>query len=284
MDSMIRNVKLGFRINDFDRKQYVKVLDLIKENDLTTVCIEANCPNRYECFSKKTVTFMILGDVCTRNCQYCNIKKGVPQRVDENEPEKIALAIKKLSLSYAVITCVTRDDLEDGGANQFVETVLKIREINPKCKVELLISDLGRNWDALKKIVECRPDVINHNIEVVKDFFNELRPNGNYEMSLELLRNVKEFDSDIKTKSGLMIGFGENMEQISNTISDLKKNGCDILTIGQYLQPSQDHFKVKKIYSKKEFDKISEIAKETGFEKIACGSLVRSSYQAGDLL
>ncbi len=272
------------QIPEFERNEYVKTKELIEHNNLTTVCVEANCPNRYECFSKRTATFMILGDTCTRNCLYCNIKSGMPVKVDADEPARIAKTIKKLNLKYAVITCVTRDDLDDGGAEQFVKTINEIREIKPNCKIEVLISDLKGNWNALKKITDSQPKVLNHNIEVVKDLFPKLRLKGNYELSLKLLKKVKKLNPKIKTKSGFMLGFGESKEEIVQTIKDLKNAGCDIITIGQYLQPSKDHFEVKKYYTPEEFKDIEEKAKQIGVKHVVAGHLVRSSYRAGSFI
>ncbi|RLE44721.1 lipoyl synthase [Candidatus Woesearchaeota archaeon] len=265
------------KIKDFDRREYLKTLEILEKNNLNTVCISANCPNRYECFSKKTATFMILGDVCTRNCLYCNIKKGIPQLVDEEEPERIAEAIKTLGIDYAVITCVTRDDLQDGGAEQFVRTVKEIRRKNPSCKIELLISDLKGNPDALDKIIKEKPEVINHNIETVKRLFPKLRPKGSYERSLNMLRRVKE--SGIIAKSGFMVGLGEKTEEVIKTIRDLKKAGCRMITIGQYLQPNKKCVKVEKFYNETEFLELERIGERMGV-KVVAGPLVRSSYKA----
>ncbi len=271
-------------IESYDRTAYVKTKELIEKNNLTTVCVEANCPNRYECFSKGTATFMILGDTCTRNCLYCNVKSGRPAEVDADEPARIAKAIKKLNLKYAVITCVTRDDLPDGGGGQFVNTIKEIRKLTPDCRIEVLISDLKGNWNSLKGIINAKPDVLNHNIETVRGLFPRLRPKGSYETSIELLRRAKEMDPGIKTKSGFMLGFGETGVQIIKTLKDLKKARCDIVTVGQYLQPSPNHYKVKKYYTPREFNRIRNKAKELGIERIVSGQLVRSSYKAGDVI
>ncbi len=260
-------------IKSFNRQEYVNTLNLIEDNNLNTVCLAANCPNRYECFSKKTATFLILGNKCTRNCKYCNIEQGIT-KIDPNEPKKIANAILKLGIKYAVITCVTRDDLEDGGANHFVKVINEIKKIN--CKVEVLISDLKGNWDALNEIVKAKPDVINHNIEVVKELFTALRPEGNYKISLQLLDKIKTY----KTKSGIMVGLGETMPEIIKTLKDLKQVGVNFLTIGQYLQPTDKHAQVIKHYSDEEFRKLKELALEIGFDHVESGKLVRSSYNA----
>ncbi len=277
------NFPAQIKIKNFDRHAYLKTLSLIRERNLNTVCLEANCPNRYECFARGTATFMILGDVCTRNCRYCNIKKGRPKPIDIEEPKRIANAVKKMRLDYAVITCVSRDDLPDGGADQFVKTIKAIKKSSPNCKIEVLISDLQGNWTALQKIIKSEPDVINHNIEAVKDIFTLVRPKGDYGLSLELLKKIKKFAPGIKTKSGFMLGLGENDKQITETLNDLKRCSCDIVTIGQYLQPSPEHFAIKKYYNPKDFKRIERIAKKIGIEHIFAGSLVRSSYQANTM-
>ncbi|MEM7816006.1 MAG: lipoyl synthase [Candidatus Aenigmatarchaeota archaeon] len=267
-------------VKPYDKESYLKTKSLLDECGLNTVCIEADCPNRYECFSNGTATFIILGDTCTRNCLYCNIKKGIPKPVDKKEPERIASAVRKLNLKYVVVTCVTRDDLKDGGAGHFANTVKEIRKSNPNCRIELLVSDFKGNWNALKKVLDAKPYAINHNIEVARELFPKLRPKGSYEISLELLRKVKETNPGIITKSGFMVGVGETKSQIIQTLKDLKKAGCDIVTIGQYLQPENSVFPVKKYYTKNEFKSIEKKAKEIGFKKVLAGPLVRSSYMA----
>ncbi len=269
------------KINKFNRTEYKKTLDLIRANNLCTVCIEANCPNRYECFSQKTATFMILGEVCSRNCKYCNVTGGTPKPVDPSEPVRIAETVKTMDLSFAVITCVTRDDLRDGGAGHFVNVVNAIRE-KQDCGIELLISDLNGNWGALKQILDVKPEILNHNIEVVRDIFPLLRPMGNYEQSLELLREAKKISPEQVTKSGLMVGLGETHQQISDTLTDLLETGCEIVTIGQYLQPSKEHAPVVKYYTDEEFENLKKVALEMGFSKVESGKLVRSSYHAGE--
>jgi lipoic acid synthetase len=278
---MEKKIPSWIKVKDFDRKKYSETLDLINKNKINTVCVEANCPNRYECFSKKTATFMILGNICTRNCAYCNVKNGIPEEPYEKEPERIANAVKKLNLKYAVITCVTRDDLDDCGSSQFVKVVDEIKKVNSSCKMELLISDLNGNFDALKKIVNLNPEVINHNIEVVKELFKDMRPNAKYERSIKLLQQIKKINPMIKTKSGLMLGLGETKEQIIKTMNDLRKAGCDILTLGQYLQPSEKHAKVKKFYTPEEFNELAKIGESIGFLHVESGPMVRSSYHAG---
>ena len=279
MINMYKNIK----IKPFDRRKYKEVHDLIQNNKLNTVCMEANCPNRYECFSQGTATFMILGDICTRNCRYCNVTKGKAQDVNPDEPKAIAETIKKMNLQYAVITCVTRDDLADGGAGHFCEVVKEIRKIS-SCKIELLISDLNGNFAALQQIVDSQPDVLNHNIEVVRDLFPSLRPKGSYQLSLDILSRVKAAATAMRTKSGLMVGLGETREQILATLQDLAASKCDLLTIGQYLQPSPAHAKIARFYSDEEFLELKAMALQMGFAGVESGTLVRSSYHAKDIL
>jgi lipoyl synthase len=271
------------KIDKFDRRAYLETLDLINKHNLNTVCLSADCPNRYHCFADKTATLMIFGDVCTRNCRYCGVKSGQPLAVDKNEPHRIAEVVKTLGLDYVVITQVTRDDLDDGGAGQWVNTVNEIRKLSPECKLELLISDLKGNWSALEKIVDLNPAVINHNIEVVKQLFPEMRPEGDYHRSIDLLRRVKNLNKKIKTKSGLIVGLGETKKQIIQTMQDLKKAGCDILTIGQYLKPSENHADVVKYYQEEEFAKLKKAGYEVGFSAVESGPLVRSSYRAKEI-
>ena len=276
---MYKNIK----IKPFDRRKYKEVLDLIHKNQLNTVCMEANCPNRYECFSQGSATFMILGEICTRNCRYCNVRKGIALPVNPDEPKAIAETIKKMNLEYAVITCVTRDDLADGGAGHFCALVEEIRKIS-SCKIELLISDLNGNFAALQQIIDSQPDVLNHNIEVVRDLFPDLRPKGDYQLSLDLLRRVKIAAPTMLTKSGLMVGLGETQEQVVVTLQDLAASRCDLVTIGQYLQPSPAHAEIARFYSEVEFLELKAIALQMGFKGVVSGTLVRSSYHAKDLV
>jgi lipoic acid synthetase len=269
-----------FRIKPFDKSAYKKTVRIIKENNLNTVCMEANCPNRYKCFSNGTATFMILGNICSRNCAYCNVSTGIPKSVDENEAENLAKAVRELNLDYVVITSVTRDDLEDGGAQHFVNVVEGLRGRSLGCKIELLIPDFQGSISAIRKVVEIKPDVINHNIEVVRSLFSSLRPKGNYDTSIELLREVKKFNPELLTKSGFMLGLGESKAEIFDTMKDLREAGCDILTIGQYLQPSSRHAKVEKYYTPDEFKYFKDKGKEMGFLSVQSGPLVRSSYKA----
>jgi len=261
-------------------ENFVKMKSLLKKAKLHTICEEAKCPNIAECFSSNTAVFLILGDICTRNCGYCNVKHGKPFSLNSNEPKDVAESVKKLGLTYTVITSVTRDDLEDGGASVFYETVKEIKKLNKDCKIEVLIPDFKGNSESLKKVIESCPDVVNHNIEVVRQLFPLVRPQGDYKTSIDLLKNIKKINDKIKTKSGFMIGLGETRAQILRTLKDLRKVDVDFLTIGQYLQPTKKHVEIKKYYSPREFDELKKIALGAGFEHVESGPLVRSSYHA----
>ncbi len=262
---------------DQKASEVFKALDSLS---LNTVCKEANCPNKMECYNRKTATFMILGSVCTRNCTFCDVTKGKPQEVNKDEPKNLAVAVNKLGLRHVVITTVTRDDLPDGGAAHFAECVKEIRKANKDVTIEVLISDLRGNWDALKVIVDSKPDIINHNVETVKDLQSKLRPMARYERSLGLLEKVKEMDPTLLTKSGIMVGVGETKEQVYELFKDLVNIKCDILTIGQYLRPSLKHHPVVEYVHPTVFDEYRDKAKETGIKYVMSGPLVRSSYKA----
>ena len=263
-------------------QNYVKIKKIISDKNLHTVCSEALCPNIGECFGCGTATFIILGNICTRNCLYCSVVKGNPLQPDLSEPFKIAEAVKEMSLSHAVITSVTRDDLPDGGASLFCETVLNIKKMNPSCTVEVLVPDFQCDMiSSIDKIIATEPDIINHNIEVSKNLYEKLRPLGSYEKSLELISYVS--GKALKVKSGLMIGFGESIEDISLTLKDLNQAGCSFVTIGQYLKSLKTNYPVIKYYTPDEFIKIREIALNIGFEKVMAGPLVRSSYHAKEM-
>lgn len=268
-------------IIDTDKTRTVR--KILKTKCLNTVCENARCPNKNECYTKNTATFLIMGNNCTRNCRYCNISCARPQPLDLNEPKHIAEAVKDLGLKYAVITSVTRDDLADGGAEHFANCVYEIKNLCDDVKVEILTPDFKGDINALETIIKAHPDVFNHNIETVKEVFKSARPQGNYEVSLEVLKYIKD-NSEILTKSGLMIGLGETFEQIENTMTDLKNAGCDILTIGQYIQPSKEHLEVSKYYSLEEYEDLKVLAKKIGFMSFQIGPLVRSSYKASDIL
>jgi lipoyl synthase len=261
-------------------ENFAKIKSTLRSAKLHTICEEAKCPNIAECFGCGTAVFLILGDTCTRNCRYCNVKHGTPLPLNPNEPKDVADSVKKLGLKYAVITSVTRDDLKDGGASVFYEAVKEIKKLSNNCRVEVLIPDFAGDREALQTVIDAKPDVINHNIEVVEKLFPEIRPQGNYKTSLELLKNIKKINKNMTTKSGFMIGFGENKEQIIKTMQDLRKVSVDFLTIGQYLQPTREHFEIKKYYTPEEFNEFKKIAMNLGFVHVESGPLVRSSYHA----
>jgi lipoic acid synthetase len=261
-------------------ENYAKMNSLLRNLKLHTICEEAKCPNIAECFGAGTAVFLILGDICTRNCRYCYVKHGKPLALNPSEPKDVAESVKKLDLKYVVITSVTRDDLGDGGAAVFAETVKEIRNVNPNIKIEVLIPDFKGNFNALKKVLGSNPDVVNHNIEVVEELFPKIRPEGNYKTSLNVLKQIKKFDRKVKTKSGFMVGLGESKEQILRTMKDLKRRDVDFLTIGQYLQPTEKHAKIEKYYTPDEFKELKEIAYKTGFKHVESDPLVRSSFHA----
>lgn len=261
-------------------KDFVRMKKLLRSAKLHTICEEAKCPNIAECFSSGTAVFLILGNVCTRNCKYCNVKHGKPLALNPNEPHDVAVSVKQLKLNYVVLTSVTRDDLSDGGASVFCETIKEIRKLDLNCKIEVLIPDFKGNSKSLQKIVNSRPEVINHNIEVVEDLFPRIRPEGNYKISLDLLSKIKDFDDSVKSKSGFMVGLGEDEDQIVKTMMDLRESKVDFLTIGQYLQPSKKHAKIKKYYTPKNFEEFKDTALKMGFKHVESGPLVRSSYHA----
>ena len=252
---------------------------ILKTKCLNTVCDGARCPNKNECYEHHTATFLIMGNVCTRNCKYCNISTAKPEPLDKNEPKHIAEAVQELGLKYVVITSITRDDLPDGGANHFAECIKEIRNLSPDIKIEILTPDFQRKDGALDIIIEAHPDVFNHNIETTRSVFKIARPLGDYDLSLNVLKYIKQ-NSDIKTKSGLMVGLGESMEDIEQTLIDLKNVECDILTIGQYIQPSKQHLEVVKYYTLEEFEELKQLAQKIGLNKYQIGPLVRSSYNA----
>ncbi len=268
-------------IIDTDKTRTVR--KILKTKCLNTVCENARCPNKNECYTKNTATFLIMGNDCTRNCKYCNISCARPEPLDLEEPKHVAEAVQALGLKYAVITSVTRDDLPDGGAEHFANCIYEIRKLCPDTKIEILTPDFKGNKDCLDIIIKAHPDVFNHNIEAVRDIFKSVRPQGDYECSLEVLKYVKD-NSDILTKSGLIIGLGETFEQIEQTLIDLKNVGCDIVTIGQYIQPSKHHLEVAKYYTPEEYDKLRELANKVGIKNHQIGPLVRSSYRAAELV
>ena len=260
--------------------RYMELKQIMQGRRLHTVCEEAHCPNIGECWDLGTATFMILGDICTRRCHYCAVTTGRPTGIDLQEPLRLAETVSSMGLSYCVITSVNRDDLPDGGAFIFASCIKKIREIAPGCKVEVLIPDFAGSWIALKKVIDCWPEVLNHNIESTPRVFPRVRPKGDYQMSLELLAKAKEMDPSTVTKSGIIVGMGETTDEVLETMKDLRVVDCDLLTIGQYLRPSNMHIPVDRFYTPAEFDQLGEAGKAMGFKHVASGPLVRSSYHA----
>jgi len=260
------------------------ISNILKKYGLNTVCEQADCPNICECFNRGTATFMILGKNCTRNCKFCKVTKGETEELDPLEPKNIAKAIQEMELKHTVITSVTRDDLPDGGADHFANTILEIKKLCPNVTVEVLIPDLKGDYESLKKVVYAKPNVLNHNVETIPDLYSSVRPMAVYERSLELLKRVKEIDGSIFTKSGFMVGLGEKEDQVIELLKDLKKVNCDIITIGQYLQPSKEHYEVVEYVHPDKFKKYEKIAKDMGFIYVASGPFVRSSYHAEDEL
>ncbi len=266
--------------------EYEKVRSLLLKSELHTVCQEAKCPNMWECFSRNTATFMILGSECTRNCRFCNIATcTIPPPPDPKEPKRVAKAALDLGLKYVVVTSVTRDDLKDGGAEHFAMTIREIRKLLPRqTRVEVLIPDFKGNSRALTTVLDAGPDVLNHNIETIPSLYSKARPQADYQRSLDLLKKVSDYGDSIPAKSGIMVGLGENFDELEQTIKDLYNHGCTILSIGQYLQPSKSHLPVEKYYTPDEFITLKEVAERIGFKKVASGPFVRSSYRAGELL
>ena len=263
-------------------KEFFLTKTIVNKNNLVTVCQEANCPNITECWSKRHATFMIMGDTCTRACAFCDVKTGKPGKLDELEPIKISQAVKKLNLKHVVITSVDRDDLEDGGSNHFFEVINQTRKNNPDTTIEVLTPDFLRKGDAYKKVLEANPDVFNHNIETVPSLYLKVRPGSRYFASLELLKNAKKINKKVFTKSGIMVGLGENKDEILQVMDDLKAADVDFLTIGQYLQPSVKHFPLDRYYTPQEFNELGNIAKSKGFLLVSSSPLTRSSYHADE--
>ncbi len=258
-----------------------RVKKLLRKNKLSTVCEEANCPNLSECFSGGTATFMIMGDICTRRCPFCDVGHGKPNPLDPNEANNLAVAIADMGLKYVVVTSVDRDDLRDGGAQHFADCIREAKALSPNLQMEILTPDFrGRMDVALDILAETPPDVFNHNLETVPRLYREARPGANYKWSLDLLRQYKARRPEVLTKSGLMVGLGETKEEIIEVMKDMREHNIDMLTIGQYLQPSRDHLPVRRYVEPAEFDEYTAIANELGFTHAACGPLVRSSYHA----
>jgi lipoyl synthase len=265
-----------------DSKIFFETKKIVNQNNLVTVCQEANCPNITECWSKKHATFMIMGDTCTRACAFCDVKTGKPTSLDIFEPAKISNAVKSLKLKHVVITSVDRDDLEDGGSNHFYKVVTATREKNPNTSIEVLTPDFLRKGEAYKKILEADLDVFNHNIETVPRLYTTVRPGARYFASLELLKNAKQFNRKVFTKSGIMVGLGEDKEEIVQVMDDLRSADVDFITIGQYLQPSVKHHPLHRYYSPNEFQELETIARSKGFLLVSSSPLTRSSYHADE--
>ena len=263
-------------------KEFFLTKTIVNQNNLVTVCQEANCPNITECWSKRHATFLIMGDTCTRACAFCDVITGKPKSLDPFEPYKIANAVNKLNLKHTVITSVDRDDLKDGGANHFYDVIIETKKLNPLTTIEVLTPDFLRKGDSYKKVVEAAPDVFNHNIETVPSLYRQVRPGSRYFASLELLKNVKIINKNIFTKSGIMVGLGENKDEIFQVMDDLRSADVDFLTIGQYLQPSKKHHPLDRYYKPEEFDELKSIAESKGFLLVSSSPLTRSSYHADE--
>ncbi len=266
-----------------DPRVLASMRSLFDELSLHTICENALCPNLGDCFSNRTATFLLLGDICTRNCTFCAVKKGVPCPVDEKEPQHLAEAVEKLGLRHVVITSVTRDDLPDGGAAHFARTIARLQEKDKALTVEVLIPDLGGSLRSLKMVVDAHPDVINHNLETVPRLYPQVRPKADFQRSLRLLGQARELDSHIVTKSGLMVGLGETRDELLLAMEELRKVNCDLLTIGQYLQPSAHHHPVVRYVPPEEFVEYESLGKAMGFCDVASVPLVRSSFNAAQL-
>ena len=264
-------------------ENYFRLKALVRERHLNTVCEDARCPNIGECWGSGTATFMILGEVCTRACKFCAVKTGLPPEYDLDEPRRIADAIQSLGLRYAVITSVDRDDLDDGGAFIFAETIRRTREACPGIRLEVLIPDFRGNIDSLKTVVTAMPDVLGHNVETIPRLYSLARAGSSYRRSLDHLRNAKSFGVPVTTKSGIMLGLGEGKEEVFTVLKDLREAGVDIVTLGQYLQPTPEHLPVERFYTPQEFDEYRDYAYSLGFRHVAAGPLVRSSYHAEEL-
>ena len=262
--------------------RYIELKALMRGQQLHTVCEEAHCPNIGECWNRGTATFMILGDICTRRCHYCAVTTGRPTGIDLQEPARLAETVQTMGLRYCVITSVNRDDLPDGGAFIFASCIKRVRDLNPNCRIEVLIPDFAGSWPALQKVLDARPDVLNHNIESTNRIFPRVRPKGNYQRSLELLAKSKELAPGMVTKSGIIVGMGETTGEVVDTMRDLRGVDCDLLTIGQYLRPSDKHLAIDRFYTPAEFEELRIIGQELGFAHVASGPLVRSSYHADE--
>ncbi len=261
---------------------YERVHELMRSKSLHTVCEEARCPNLGECWGAGTATFLMMGDICTRTCGFCDIKRGRPSPLDWLEPERIAQAVKAMNLQHTVITSVNRDDRKDGGAPIFAMVIRRIREIHPGCSIEVLIPDFKGSLEALRIVMEARPEILNHNVETVPRLFKTVQPQDRYEWAEATLRHARQLDPDVLTKSGIMLGLGETLEEVKDTMRDLASWGVSILTIGQYLQPSRQHLPIERYYTPEEFEELKRFGLDIGFQWVESGPLVRSSYHAAE--
>jgi len=261
---------------------YTQLQSLMQRKELHTVCEEAGCPNMGECWGSGTATFLMMGDICTRTCGFCDVKHGRPNPLDMDEPERVAQSVKAMNLQHAVITSVNRDDRKDGGAVIFAMVIRRIRELQPGCSIEVLIPDFKGSLEALRMVMDERPDILNHNVETVRTLFRQVQPQDRYEWAHAILSNSRKMNSGSLTKSGIMVGLGESMDEVKDTLRDLRSWDVDILTIGQYLQPSRRHLPIQRYYTPLEFDALKEFGMELGFRWVESGPLVRSSYHAAE--
>ena len=282
MEAPIKRKRLPpwFKVKLENGPQFQRMKSLVKTLDLHTVCEEARCPNQWECWNRGTATFMILGDICTRSCGFCAVTTGKPSGLDWDEPRRVGGAVNRLGLNHAVITSVNRDELEDGGAGIFAKTVEEVRAQNRECTIEVLIPDFQGSYDALLKILDVKPDILNHNLETVPRLYSTVRPQAKYSRSMEVLDRSKK--SGLTTKTGIMVGLGETLDEIKKVMEELVLIQCDMMTIGQYLQPTKDHLLVNRYYAPKEFIQLKELGEKIGIPHVESGPLVRSSYHADD--
>jgi lipoic acid synthetase len=261
--------------------EVIRLKELLRENELHTVCEEASCPNLGECFTHGTATFLIMGNICTRRCPFCDVAHGKPDPLDVNEPEHLAKTIAAMQLKHVVVTSVDRDDLRDGGSTHFTQCIAEIRKQSPNTRIEVLVPDFrGRMDVALVELSKCPPDIFNHNLESIPRLYKAVRPGSDYKWSLDLIKRFQQLHPEVPTKSGLMLGLGETLEEVKQVMQDLRDHGCRMLTLGQYLQPSRHHLAVERFVTPAEFDQLAVVAKQMGFEHVASGPMVRSSYHA----
>jgi len=280
---MRKKLPLWLKKDIIDTEKTGFVRKVLRNSGLNTVCDEARCPNKGECYANNTATFMIMGKNCSRNCKFCSVNFALPEKINSEEPSLIAEAVKKLGLCYAVVTSVTRDDLQDGGATHFAQTICEIKTLNPKTKVEVLTPDFKGNEKLIDIVIEAKPDVFNHNIETVKRIFPTARPQGSYERSLKFLEYIKQTSPKIPVKSGFMMGLGESFEEARELLRELKDVGCDIVTVGQYIQSSRRNLEVERYLEPTEFEKIKEEAFKIGIKRVIAAPLARSSYKAHEI-